>query len=326
MKHGARQWTLSVIAGAALALALLPFGLLAIVLALRPVPAGTLNAGGIMPLLAVGLGLALLAGWLVVRRLVVDPLRTIQRRITAYGTAAPLPIRLGTTGFHSLELTALAASFDDMAETLDRQRGDLQAALAEQQRLTRELHHRVKNNLQIVSSLLSLTARDSDEPAVIESFAAIEARVETLTRAHHWIYDDAAERGVDLRALVTDLCTGLGRSLRSDRHPRVRVRCHAAPVFVSPDLAVPIAFLFTELTGLAAQHGAKGPLHIGLAVAADGMQRAVAVSSPAFVGLDHLGQRPDKPAARLILGMVRQLGGTLTHDADRGRYLVRFAV
>ena len=52
------------------------------------------------------------------------------------------------------------------------------------------------NNLQIVASLLALTARDADDPALVRCLADISARVDTLTRAQHWIYEDLTQRGL----------------------------------------------------------------------------------------------------------------------------------
>jgi two-component sensor histidine kinase len=213
----------------------------------------------------------------------------------------------------------------DPAATIALLRAELERAHCEHHRLTRELHHRVRNNLQIVSSLLALTARDAEDPALVRSLGDVAARVDTLTRAQHWIYEDVTQRGVDLQALVGDLCTGLERRLKSQRHRRVRMRCLTAGLFVSADLAVPTSFLLTEFAGLAARHGAAGPLHIALALATDADRLTLAVASRSFVGHDYLMKQPDQPAARLILGMVRQLGGQLAHDSNRGRYAVSFA-
>ena len=222
-------------------------------------------------------------------------------------------------------MTAINAGAD-LTATIEQLRRELAAAHVEQQRLTRELHHRVKNNLQIVSSLLALLARDADDPTLTESLAYIASRVDTLIRAHYWIHEDNMQRGVDLQALAADMGTALARSLQSDRHRRVRVRSRVDRAYINPDLAVPTSFLFTELAGLAARHGADGPLHIALAVVARDGQMTIAVASPAFVGTDHMQQRPDRPSARLIEGMVRQLGGRLEHDCNRGRYGVAFNI
>lgn len=202
---------------------------------------------------------------------------------------------------------------------------ELGQALHAQNGLRRELHHRVMNNLQIVTSLLALTARDAEDPALVRSLADISARVDTLTRAQHWIYEDLTQRGVDLRALVNDLCTGLERSLVCPRHHLVRMRCLTAGLYVRPDMAVPTSFLITEFAGLAARHGAVGTLHVALALARRAGRVTLAVASPSFIEHDYLCKHPDQPAARLILGVVRQLDGQLSYDGNRGRYAVAFA-
>lgn len=334
MTQSATNRRLSTTLGGALILALLPMGLLAGVLSARsysvlanraePMGAGDI-IGVILPVL-IWLT-ALVAGGFAIDRLVVQPLRAIERGMALYGRSsdpARTQLRFGTRDFGSAELASLAASFDAMADEVDKHSRNLRGALVEQQRLTREVHHRVKNNLQIVSSLLSLQARGADSADSAQTYAVIQARLAALMNVHRWMYDDATSNGVDLTALGGELCAGLEASLVSPAHPEVFVSCETAPIILHPDAAVPVAFLITELANLAALHGAPGRLMIEVvATTADG-KTCLMIGSAGFVGTDHIAAASLTPTARIIHGMARQLRSTLVHDAGVGRYSVTF--
>lgn len=328
-----RRWQLSTQVVAALAIAMLPMGVLAVLLAIQSHAA----IGEAHPTLAQWLSMtlpilmwlaALLTGWFAVHRLIVQPLARLQRLIEAYGHSsdpARTQLRMRAAGHDSAEIAILAASFDSMADAIDDHSRDLRDALAEQQRLTREVHHRVKNNLQIVTSLLSLQARDADSPEVVQTYAVIQARIQALTQVHRWMYDDATSHGVDLRALVGDLCAGLETSLISPDHQQVTIASRVDAIVIHPDVAVPVAFLVTELAGLAAHHGDRGPLLVQVdAHEADG-RITIAIAAAGFVGVDRLAAASMSPTARIIHGMARQLRGALVHDPRVGAYSVDFA-
>ncbi|NJC09542.1 sensor histidine kinase [Polymorphobacter fuscus] len=327
--------------GGALILALLPMGLLAVLLSLRSYNAVIAVQGAVSPLGLFGIVLpvliwitALVVGWYAVSRLVVQPLLAIERGMALYGRSsdpARTRLRFGARDFGSAELASLAASFDSMADEIDQHSRNLRSALVEQQRLTREVHHRVKNNLQIVSSLLSLQARGADSSESAQTYAVIQARLAALMHVHRWMYDDATSHGVDLTSLAGELCAGLETSLVSPAHPKVTMVCETAPIILHPDAAVPVAFLITELASLAASYAEPGPLEICVSATLlprngdDPVKSKIAVESAGFKGVDHIAAASMTPTARIIHGMARQLRSALVHDADIGCYSVTFA-
>ena len=328
-----RRWQLSTQVVLALAIAMLPMGVLAVLLAIQNHAA----IGAARPTLAQWLSMtlpilmwlaALLTGWFGVHRLVVEPLARLQRLIEDYGHSADLArtqLRMRAAGHGSIEIANLAFSFDSMADAIDDHSRELRDALAEQQRLTREVHHRVKNNLQIVTSLLSLQARDADSPEVVQTYAVIQARIQALTQVHRWMYDDATSHGVDLKALVGDLCAGLETSLLSPDCLSVAVTSRVDMILIHPDVAVPVAFLVTELASLAAHYGERSALHVQVdAREADG-RVTISIATAGFAGVDRIAAARMLPTARIIHGMTRQLRGALVHDPRAGAYSVSFA-
>lgn len=323
-------WRLSTKVVVALAIAMLPMGVLAVLLAVTASDAAApASARGLAIALPIMMWLAaLFTGWFAVHRLIVEPLARIQRLIADYGAdldPATTRLRLGDADHDSAEIATLAESFDVMADAVDAHSRELHEAMAEQQRLTREVHHRVKNNLQIVASLLSLQARAADSPEAVQIYAVIQARIEALTQVHRWMYDDAEGNGVDLQPLITELCAGLETSLLSPDHRHVSVSGRLGPIAVHPDIAVPVAFLVTELASLAAQTGAPGPLAVVITVTAIDGTALLAVVSAAFLAADAIDAASMKPTARIIHGMARQLRSHLVYDPVAGSYSVRFA-
>ncbi|MGL6043473.1 MAG: sensor histidine kinase [Sandaracinobacteroides sp.] len=327
------RWRLSTQVVAALALAMLPMGVLAVLLA-----AGNFAAIGKAPptaIQALGMALpimmwlaALLTGWFAVHRLIVEPLAAIQRLITEYRVSSDpvrTGLRLGEIDHGSVEIATLAVSFDRMADAIDAHSAELRDALAGQQRLAYEVHHRVKNNLQIVSSLLSLQARAADSPEVLQTYAVIQARIQALTQVHRWMYDDATSHGVDLRALVGDLCAGLEASLVSPAHPQVTITCGLDAIIIHPDVAVPVAFLVTELASLAAQTAAPGLLAVQVSATKADDRATLAIASAGFLATDQIAVASQTPTARIVHGMARQLRSVLAHDPVAGAYSVSFA-
>lgn len=325
-----RRLSVQMIAG--MALAMLPIGVLAVVLAVQnhaaigPAQPTFGQAFRIMLPVLMWLG-AVLFGWFAVHRLIVEPLAAIQRLIEQYGNSsdpARTNLRLSELDHRSAEIETLAASFDTMADAVDAHSRDLRGAIAEQRRLTREVHHRVKNNLQIVASLLSLQARDADSPEVVQTYAMIQARIQALTQVHRWMYDDAISHGVDLQALVGDLCAGLEISLVSADHPRVTLACRVEAIVIHPDVAVPVAFLVTELASLAVLFSSPGPVDIAVSARDKGGRTTLAIQSPAFAGTDHVAVASRLPTSRIVHGMARQLRSELDHDTHAGIYSVGF--
>ncbi len=324
-----RRWPLSVKVIAALTCALLPLGGLATYLTASAYRQTIAHAGHVSPGRWVGLTVpllmwlsALLIGWLIANRLLVRPLTGMREAVERYG-AGETGVRLGTIGWRSAEMAALAAAFDRMADDSATHDAAMHGALDAQRRLTREVHHRVKNNLQIVASLLSIQARDTTDVAVRRAYSAVQARVGALALVHRWMYDDETTSGVDLRALVTDLCANLEQAVAAAVGVTPKLTCDVARFTVAQDTAVPLAFLITELVSLAAET-TKGRAEVRItATAAEGVATLL-VHSATFCD-DALLDRT-APAVRIVGGLARQMRAPLRHDPHTCTYAIEFAV
>ena len=317
-----RRLSISARLMAIFALALLPFGVVAMMMAAAP-PQD-------MPAMALETGLwaaALAVGWLAIHQIIVVPLLRLQALVALSDQDAQAArAMLDSKVFHSPEMESLATQVVALSEKVRAHEQELSLSLAEQRQLTREIHHRVKNSLQVISSLLSLHARGEASPDVARTYAAMQARVSALNMVHRWIYDDESVAGVNLQALVADLCGGLEASLTSPTHSEISIDSQGVePIIISADAAVPVAFLLTELASIAVHQGAPGSLVLRIEAQRRQHQLTVAVEAAAFLGADWLVDNAAMPSARVITGMSRQLHSKVWHDAARGRYALTFA-
>lgn len=323
-----RQLALPVKVIAVLAAVLLPLGLAAAYMALRGYRLDAALAhdlslaqwAGVAAPLVMWLATLVLSS-LLADRLLVRPLLTMRRSVERY-TAGAHDVRLGGQDFVSQEVGALAAAFDRMADEISAHDAALSAALAEQKRLTREVHHRVKNNLQIVSSLLSLQARELPSADVAQAYATVQARVGALALVHRSMYDGGTPYGVDLHALALDLCAALEQGVGVAGQAPMTLRCLVEPIIVGQDTAVPLAFFITELVSLAARRVAPAKLSATVTAARHSGGGMLSVTAAPFVDDEGLGK--GNSAKRIIEGMARQLRTPLEHDAAAGSYGIAF--
>ena len=315
---------------AALTCALLPLGGLATYVTASAYRQTIAHAGhvSIQRWLALALPLlmwlsALAIGWFIANRLLVRPMQGMKAAVERFGRG-DTSVRLGGMDWMSVEMQSLAAAFDRMADDGAAHDAALRAALDAPRRLPREVHHRVKNNLQIVASLLSIQARDTKDAAVGRAYSAVQARVGALALVHRWMYDDESALGVDLRALVTDLCASLEQAIAASEGVAPKLTCEVQRFVVAQDTAVPLAFLITELVSLAAHATLPDRAMIKVAATAAGSAAALTISSKVFC--DDLTANPTNPAVRIVTGLARQMRAPLKHDPHGCTYTIDLAV
>lgn len=265
---------------------------------------------------------ALGIAWLMLNRLVVRPVNTMRAIVDRYSSGEHTA-RIDADTLGSRELSRLASAFDGMADRIAEQERAMQAALVTEKALTREVHHRVKNNLQIVSSLLSIQARDAASSDVADAYALIRSRVNALALVHRWMYQDGGAPGVDLRALMADLCANLEHGSDGRVGGRIHVACAVEPLILDQDTALPIAFLITELVS----GTARAPGRVDARVEARMIEgRAMlSVTSEAF-GDDDGFARFEDASRRIVTGLARQMRNPLAYNGATHAFAIQFPV
>ena len=302
----------------------------------QPVADGQLHlriAGAAVPLSASELLMVLLPivmllaaaviGWWVIHRLLLRPLVRMQRVVSAYqpgDRSLPLP----SLRSPAREIGELGLAFDQVTRTVARHEAELEAAVERQTRLVREVHHRVKNNLQVVASLLNLHARGSQNEEVAAAYASIQRRVDALAVVHRNHYAELEEnRGVALKPLISELAANL-RATAPSSASHMQIRLDIEPFYVTQDVAVSVAFLLTELVEFGMFCGASS-----VAIALEGAGPASArltIESESLFGRRSCDEKLFDRFDRIVTGLARQLRSSLDRDLEQGRYSILLTV
>lgn len=267
---------------------------------------------------------AALIAWGVVDRILVRPLRALDRAVRNLkpGEIATPP---RITKNAALEIRQLAETFSGFTETISTHDAELAAGLARQTRLTREVHHRVKNNLQVVASLINLHARGQTAPDVLRAYASIQRRVDALAVVHRNHYAELEEnRGVSLRALVGELAQNIRGSLPDNETPPA-ITLDICPCYATQDVAVPVAFILTELIELSLLTDPKAPIAVAL-VAVSNARAKLGVASAALIDTPELRDRMESRFARVLEGLSRQLRAPLERDTTSGKFDIEISI
>jgi two-component sensor histidine kinase len=197
-----------------------------------------------------------------------------------------------------------------MAIERQRREQSLKLALDRQQLLARELNHRVKNSLSIVSSLLSLQANASgDDENLKRHLRDASSRVATIARAHERLYQTNDIEELDIGVYIKDVCS----DLPADGDTRIEVE---APIGIrlSTDRAVALALIVVELATNSIKYaydGARGIVRVSLARNGDVLTASVRDDGR---GLPP-GFAPEKSKGlgmRIVRALTNQLDGKLT--------------
>jgi two-component sensor histidine kinase len=210
------------------------------------------------------------------------------------------------------ELGLLSADLHSMARAIETHDHALQAALDAKTALTHDIHHRVKNNLQIVSSLLNLQAGKISDPAAREALNQTRARIGALAQIHRLLYEeshDSDHGNVNIASLLNALCSQM-RTLHREQSD-VHLCCEAASQTVPINNVVPLTLLAVEAVTNAYRHafpaGQNGAITLYFDVAEN--QATMSVRD------DGIGFDPTQDTAsmgrQLMDAFAEQLGGSL---------------
>ncbi|KAF0176713.1 MAG: signal transduction histidine kinase [Alphaproteobacteria bacterium] len=209
------------------------------------------------------------------------------------------------------ELVSLRNSLLVMAGAIRGREERVALALKEQRVLLREVNHRVMNNLQVVLSILSIQARDSDNEDQKLALARARARVQLLALTQSQIYASGEVHDVRLDQLVAEI----GRAAIGARGEIIDLALALAPVRVSVDLAAPMAFLIAEcLTATVERARADTRTTIALSLLEQDDGMVVLSISSSDAGDTRVASLSGR---RLILDLARELGATVSQDPDQ---------
>ncbi len=210
----------------------------------------------------------------------------------------------------------------------ERRRAELQlrSSLQEKEVLLQEVHHRVKNNLQLVSSLLSLQSRTISDPQILEPFIESQRRIQTMALIHQKLYHSGNLAEINMAHYVQSLVADLFSAWRSGE---VVLCSEVVPVSVSLDVAIACGLIINELVSNAFKYAfpnspqisngrisicfapdtaAKAPRQYTLSIADNGIGLAETVDFP----------HPTTLGLRIVYAMIQKLQAQYWVDRIEG--------
>jgi two-component sensor histidine kinase len=208
----------------------------------------------VLPLLA--WGIAMMAVLVVTERVVIRWLGYLERIASIYakGRFSVRPVQARNA---PLEIRNLAMTLDQMADAIDGRDASLRESLAHKDALMREIHHRVKNNLQVISSLLNMQQRSLQDPAARAAMSDTRQRITALSLIYRALYQSPDLKRVDVRQFLEELIAQLVAG-DSARAPLVRTELEADPLVIDPDKLAPLALWAVEAITNAQKHAFEG--------------------------------------------------------------------
>ena len=258
---------------------------------------------------------AALLSWWLVRRSLIQPLGRLQRAVMTYQPGdgdLEIPERLGP----ATEIRELGSAFVRSVERIEVSERQMAEALEGQRRLVREVHHRVKNNLQVVASLLNIHGRSATSGEARAAYAAIGRRVDALSVVHRNHFAEVEDsRGIALRPLLVELAATLRASAPDDARA-VPMQLDVDPLFTTQDAAVATAFFVTEVVEYAMLHQPGEPIEIELRRVSE-LAARLTISSNALMKADGDEGNERDQFGRIIGGLARQLRSPLDEKIGR---------
>jgi two-component sensor histidine kinase len=198
----------------------------------------------------------------------------------------------------------------------------LRRSLLDKEALLKEVHHRVKNNLQVICSMLRLQANYVEPGPARGMFKSCEERVQAMGLVHERLYRSKNSSAIDIGGYVADLAEQRARAYDTGKG-RPEIASDLAAVFLPIDRAVPFGLLVSELLTNALKHGKSpdGIQRISLGLSAAGA-RTLFLISDAGAGVPNEvdTMSPKTLGLRLVHALCQQLHGQLSYTATDGAH------
>jgi two-component sensor histidine kinase len=219
------------------------------------------------------------------------------------------------------------SQIEDISERKERD-VVLSAAIREKETLLKEVYHRVKNNLQVITSLLNMQVRTLPEGEARTVLKDSADRVRAMSLVHEKLYQSGNLSSIDLRAYIVDLCQRLATTTGAmDRG--ISVKCDVRRVEVNLDTAIPLSLLLNELISNSMKHGfpegRTGEVQVTLTCDDDGMATLIVRDNGVGVPTDFDPVSSSSLGLKLVSTLAGQLNGTLKFESRDGLSMsVRF--
>ena len=233
----------------------------------------------------------------------------------------PIIVSENATAVYGPDGTVL--SIDGITEDITQRKKveeQIRTSLKEKEVLLREIHHRVKNNMQIISSLLNLQSKYTEDNQLLEAFKDSQDRIKSMSLIHEKLYQSKDLASIDFDGYIKSLANSLFRSYRTDIG-NISLIIDVEDVALGIDTAIPCGLIINELVSNCLKHAfpdGKGEVKITLHAVNDKMELAVMDNG---VGIsDDIDFGTTKTLGLNLVSILAedQLNGTIELDRTRG--------
>ena len=261
------------------------------------------------------------------RRLVVRHIRALQAAMQRFAVGE---LRSGRLSLDNppTELRQAERAFNRMVVLLARAEAQQEQDLRDKEVLLKEVHHRVKNNLQLIGSIINMQTRQTDNSEAQRMLRSLAIRVRGLAAMHRTVSDEPQTGTVDaaelVRTLVSDI-TGMSDATE------LAVETALDPVMLLPDQAVPLSMLVAETMTNAIKYCGTGPdgtVRITVKLRRDSgktVTYSVSNTTDDCGDSDNSTAKGDGLGSRLIRAFQQQLGGQANTVAEAGTFTYEIA-
>ena len=263
--------------------------------------------------------------WISVEWLVNRHIRQLNRSIKSFAGGNRMMTDVDVAGA-PLEIREIAAAFEQMTDSVMRDEAELEDTLHQKEVLLREVHHRVKNNLQMIASIMNMHGRKARTTETRQVIKALQGRVMSLATIHRELYQTTGEADIHVAELL-DAVARQTVNVASGPERRFDLRMKLDNIRLTPDQAVPLALLAGEglmnAVALAPPRASDLPqldLRLtqsepdGATLQIEGAADTVQRLSPAEVD-ENMGL-----SVQLMTAFAMQLGGKMEQATTDGKY------
>lgn len=239
------------------------------------------------------------------------------------------PVEVGINPVETGEGPMVLSVILDLSERKQSEKR-IQDALTQKDLLLREVHHRVKNNLQVIHSLLDLQALRLADHDLVGALRDSQNRIRSMSLIHQTLYQSHDFARVDFERFLGELLPSLAESY-ADVAGGVDIRTRAAGVKLPINEAVPLGLVVNELVSNAFKHGfpggGRGHIEVAVRQGADGAVELAVSNDGVAIDASLDLERTGTLGLQLVQLLARQLDGTLEVErAGPVRFGLRFQV
>lgn len=194
---------------------------------------------------------------IALRRQVVQPIKTLHMRMRSFADGRKM-LRGNAIQNAPAELREIGAAFENMADQIVRDEAEMEDQLYERELLMLEVHHRVKNNLQLMSSIVNMQIRNASGSEAETALRGVQGRLSSLAKFHQDLYQTSSLSHLRADELLEDLARQM-MTMRANSANPIDLRLDLDEVILTPDEASPLAMLATEALTNALKYTGAAP-------------------------------------------------------------------